>query len=314
MEEPGWTPLVHDPDPHACASVGHDSSVRFGIVAHRASETNLGLAASAPPGCRAFVLDPNSAFRELEPGEAALGRLDVLDTVDGIESGLALLELLAACGVTVLNSATALRLSHDKGATAGALHGANLPHPATRFVERDYGDAPLRFPLVLKPRFGSWGRDVMLCSDAVEYEYALRTLASRPWFRRTGAIAQELVPPLGHDLRVVVAGGEVVGAVKRVAAPGEWRTNVALGATRVPMEPPPNAGELALATATAIGADLVGVDLLPRGNGEFVVLEVNGAVDFGEIYAPGRDVYRAAMRAVAHRLGAREPRPLGALA
>jgi [lysine-biosynthesis-protein LysW]--L-2-aminoadipate ligase len=288
--------------------------MRFGIVAHRASETNLGLAASAPPGCRAFVLDPNSAFRELEPGEAALGRLDVLDTVDGIEPGLALLELLAACGVTVLNSATALRLSHDKGATAGALHGANLPHPATRFVERDYGDAPLPFPLVLKPHFGSWGRDVMLCSDERDYEHALRTLSVRPWFRRTGAVAQELIPPLGHDLRVLVAGGEVVGAVKRVAAPGEWRTNVALGATRIPTEPPANACALALAAAAALGADLVGVDLLPLGTGDFVVLEVNGAVDFGEVYAPGQDVFASAMRALGRRLFAVERKPLTAVA
>ena len=211
------------------------------------------------------MLDPNSAFRDLGPGDAALGRLDVLDTVDGIEPGLALLELLAACGVTVLNPARALRLSHDKGETASALHGANLPHPPTRFVERDYGDAPLPFPLVLKPRFGSWGRDVLLCSNQRDYEHALRTFASRPWFRRTGAVAQVLVPPLGHDLRILVAGGEVVGAVKRVAAPGEWRTNVALGATRVPAEPPRNACELALAAAEALGADLVGIDLLPLG-------------------------------------------------
>jgi RimK family alpha-L-glutamate ligase len=288
--------------------------MRIGIVAHSLSETNLGLAGAAPLGFRAFVLYPDSALRHLAPGAAALGRLDVLDTVDGIEPGLAHLEWLAARGVIVLNPATALRLSHDKLATASALRGANLPHPATRLVERPYGDAPLPFPVVLKPRFGSWGRDVMLCSDEHDYECALRTLASRPWFRRTGAVAQELVPPLGHDLRVLVAGGEVVGAVKRVAAPGEWRTNVALGATRLPAEPPPQACELAVASAAAVGADLVGVDLLPLGPDRFVVLEVNGAVDFGEIYAPGGDVFGSAMRALTRRLLQLEPSGLSAVA
>ena len=77
------------------------------------------------------------------------------------------------------------------------------------------------------------------------------------------------MPLLGHDVRIVVAGGEVIGAIKRVAQPGEWRTNVALGATRVPIEPSPAACELALAAASAIGADLLGIDLLPVGPGRY---------------------------------------------
>jgi len=67
----------------------------------------------------------------------------------------------------------------------------------------------------------------------------LAALACRLWFRAAGAVAQELIPPLGHDLRIVVARGRIVGAAKRIAPSGEWRTNVALGARVVPAEPPP---------------------------------------------------------------------------
>jgi [lysine-biosynthesis-protein LysW]---L-2-aminoadipate ligase len=167
-------------------------------------------------------------------------------------------------------------------------------------LERHAALPDLDFPAVVKPRFGSWGRDVQLCRDRGELEHALETLAFRIWFRTTGAVVQELIPPLGHDLRLVVAGGRIVGAAKRVAAPGEWRTNVALGASAVPTVPPPVASQLALAAAAASGLDLVGVDLLPTGPGGFCVIELNGAVDYRPVYSlPGRDAHSDTMAALA---------------
>ena len=137
---------------------------------------------------------------------------------------------------------------------------------------------------MLKPRFGSWGRDVVLCRTAAEYEEALGDLARRSWFAEQGVLAQELVPPLGWDLRIVVAGDRVVGAARRVAGPGEWRTNVSLGGRSEPFAPPPLARSLALQAAAAVRGDLVGIDLLPTGAG-FVISEINGAVDFRPRYA-----------------------------
>jgi len=144
---------------------------------------------------------------------------------------------------------------------------------------------------VLKPRFGSWGTDVVRCDTPAELRREFARLSSRPWFAAHGLLAQELLPPPEADLRVLVACGEVVGAISRRAAPGEWRTNVALGGTRVHAVPPPEARRLAVAAAAAIGADLVGVDLLPTPGG-WVVLELNGCVDFNEEYSlPGGDVF-----------------------
>jgi [lysine-biosynthesis-protein LysW]---L-2-aminoadipate ligase len=258
------------------------------LVAHHQTPTNTALAAA--PGVE--VLAPDRALRTLVEGDVAIGRLDVSAGLDGIEDGLWELARLEGSGVRVLNRPGALVAAHDKLATARALAAAGVPHPATVHITAPSSGVPLPPPLVVKPRFGSLGRDVVRCRDVAELRANLGELGERPWFRAHGALVQELVPPRGQDLRLVVAGGSVVGAVRRIAAAGEWRTNVALGATREPVCPPPEACALALAAAQAIEGDLVGIDLLPTPDGGFVVLELNGAVEFNHQYAlDGGDVF-----------------------
>lgn len=123
-------------------------------------------------------------------------------------------------------------------------------------------------PLVVKPRFGSWGRSVYRCDDSTALAETLAAISREEWFARHGAIVQTLVPPQGFGLRVLVAAGRVVGVVYRIAPPGEWRTNVNLGAVRRPVDDPPReAVALALRAARAVGTSLVGVDLLPARDG-----------------------------------------------
>jgi RimK family alpha-L-glutamate ligase len=273
--------------------------MRFAVVAHTPSATNQSLVACGWGGVPGELLSPREALLTLGRGDVALARLDVRRSLDGVEDGLWALERLAEAGVSVLTLPAALVRAHDKLLTARLLRRAGLPHPRTTLVERHSELPDVDYPVVLKPRFGSWGADVQLCQDRDELGRALEGLGCRLWFRATGAIVQELIQPLGHDLRIVVAGGRVVGAAKRVAADGEWRTNVALGARPVPADPPPVAVRLALEAAAASGLDLVGVDLLPTGPGGFAVLELNGAVDFRPLYALGAaDVFAEAVAAL----------------
>ncbi|HTZ05634.1 MAG TPA: ATP-grasp domain-containing protein [Gaiellaceae bacterium] len=266
--------------------------MRFAVVANTVTETNESLAAAARSlGVPADVLKPREALRVLEAGDVALARLDVREGLDGMESGELELERLAACGVELLNRPRALAAAHDKLLTARALRLAGLPHPHTVLIAEGVPSAAPELPLVLKPRFGSWGRDVTLCRTRDELDAALERASYRGWFREHGALAQELVPPAGWDLRVVVAGGRVVGSARRVAAPGEWRTNVALGGRSESAPAPPLARALAVEAADAIRADLVGVDLLPTPDGGYVVVELNGAADIRPWYGDESDVY-----------------------
>jgi RimK family alpha-L-glutamate ligase len=268
--------------------------VLLAIVAQRATPTNLALAAAAPAWVDARVLTPELAADVLGPTDAAVGRLDVEDSLDGVEDGLWALGTLAARGVRVLNRAGALLAAHDKLLTARVLERDGLPHPRTRMLHPDGPVPAWSGPVVVKPRFGSWGREVTRCDNEVAFRRHVHELAGRPWFQRHGALVQELVEPAGHDLRVVVAGGVPVGAIARVAAKGEWRTNVSLGGTRVPVDPPTGALTLAVWAAAAAGTELVGVDLLPDGEGGWTVLELNGAVDFTAEYRIDRDPFVAA--------------------
>jgi len=268
------------------------------LIAHRETETNLRLVEAAPRGVEMSIAGPAKSLNLIGPGDAALGRLDVLPTVDGIERGMWEIARLAAEGLPVLNGLRTLVATHDKLQTSRVLAAGGLPHPRTAHLLGPGTPLPLEPPVVVKPRFGSWGRDVVVCHDRAEAKVELERLAERTWFKRQGALIQELIPPPGRDLRIVVAAGAVVGAIQRIAAPGEWRTNVALGGVRRQVSPPAAARELALAAARAAEADFVGVDLLPTPEGGWVVLELNGAVEFTDEYSLDRDVFAAASEAL----------------
>jgi RimK family alpha-L-glutamate ligase len=263
------------------------------LVSQKPTSTTSALAAVTLCDAELVPMTPLEALARLGPGDAALGRLDVKPTLDGIDDGLWALGVLAARGVTVLNGPATLLAAHDKLLTARILRRAGLPHPATRVVRGDrIGPLPGP-PVVVKPRHGSWGRSVTLCSTVAELDDELTRIRGERWYAAHGALVQELVPPVGHDLRVVVVGDRVIGCVRRVAAEGEWRTNVALGARRVEADAPLDAVRIALAAANEVAATLVGVDLLPTDDG-FTILEVNGAVEFTRDYRPGDDVFQEA--------------------
>jgi RimK family alpha-L-glutamate ligase len=263
------------------------------VVTGRSTATSeLLVGAFRERGVRAALISPAQLDGVARAGDIALGRLDVRPSLDGVEDGVWELRRAARAGTLVLNSASSLVACHDKLQTALRLERVGVPHPPTSHVAWDTPPPDVEYPIVLKPRFGSWGRDVWLCESRRELGRCLRHLRDRAWFRRQGVLVQALIPPAGFDLRVVVADGQVVGAVERVAAPGEWRTNIALGGRRRRVEPSPEACVLATHAAAAVGGDLVGVDLLPLADGGHLVLEVNGAVEFTRDYSlPHRDVF-----------------------
>jgi RimK family alpha-L-glutamate ligase len=289
------------------------------IVARAATPTNRLLAAALRRLGYRSAIRPADRTLAVGAGDVVFGRLDVLQTLDGIEPGLGTLARASRAGALVVNSALGLLSAHDKLLTAAALTRVGINHPATIHVTHVRVPLSLEPPYVVKPRFGSWGRDVVFCDSPRALRQELERLQHRHWFRRHGALVQEFVPGprrlRRHDLRLVVAGDRVVGAVERIAAAGDWRTNVALGGERRRVDPPLEAQATALRAAAALRVDLAGVDLMLDERGNYVVLEVNGAVDFTSDYDLTGDVFDSTVDAlVPAAQAATQPTRLGRVA
>jgi ribosomal protein S6--L-glutamate ligase len=280
------------------------------LIAGRPTGTNNALCRALIQGAAWEEFTPHEALEVLRPGDGALGRLDVLPTLDGVDDGLWALGALAARGVHVLNDPPSLLTTHDKLLTARILRRHAIAHPATVHIRDGRVPPAFKTPVVVKPRFGSWGRGVYRCDDAATFSETLARISEESWFQRHGALVQELVPPQGYDLRILVAAGRIVGAVHRIAAPGEWRTNVNLGAVRRPVDDPPReAVALAVEAALATGTALVGVDLLPTVDRGWVVIELNGAVEFTPEYSDWFDVFAETALLLAGEVLERRTRP-----
>ena len=292
-------PMTNQPIPEAGSAV---------VIVGKPTATNCALLEAFAELGHPARLATTGAFPAVARGDVVLGRVDVLPTLDGVEPGLLELSALERQGATLLNRPGAMFAAHDKLSTALFLGRAHVAQPRTAHVF-DGSTPPFPPPYVVKPRFGSWGQEVHLCRDEDELRALLGRLAAQPWFDRQGALVQSLVEPTGRDVRIVVAAGRVVGAIERSALPGEWRTNVSLGAMRRPVRPSLAARALALRAVAALGLDLAGVDIAGEEGGSLRVLEVNGAVDFTAEY--GVDVYRAASSALLQRAGTREVTAVG---
>jgi [lysine-biosynthesis-protein LysW]--L-2-aminoadipate ligase len=258
------------------------------LIAHSLTPTNEALLrAFARQGFAPRLVSPDRAAR-LDPERwFALARLGVRPTLDGIESGFFALRRAEDAGLTLLNRTRELHACHDKLTTAFRLTEAGVAHPRTALVDGESALPSFAGPVVVKPRFGGGGEEVALCADRDELIERLRSVAGRTWFARHGALVQTYVESGGRDLHLVVAAGKVVGAVER---------GVGEGGPRRPITPSHEAVVVALAAARAVGGDLVGVEILPTSDG-YVVLEVDGAVDFGAAYSLGAtDVFDLAAR------------------
>lgn len=189
--------------------------------------------------------------------------------------------LLEAHGVPTVNRAEVIAACGDKMRTSLLLQAAGVPVPRTVVALTPpaalTAAEKLGFPVVAKPLTGSWGRLVTMLRDRQEAETVLEHRAALPSPQQHIVYLQELIDKPGRDIRVLVAGDEVIGATYRYGE--DWRTGVACCGQSRPCPLSAELSELALAAARAVGGGFLGVDLAEGRDGLYV-LEVNHTPEF----------------------------------
>ncbi|MFG1882350.1 RimK family alpha-L-glutamate ligase [Micromonospora sp. NPDC049102] len=225
-------------------------------------------------------VDTRTAWWPLDGGTPEW-RLVLNREIGQIRAGYAA-RALERLGVIGVNSASAIETCADKWHTSIALRAAGLPTPRTALAATPEAAlsalAAIGYPAVVKPLVGSWGRLVTTVPDPDLARTVLEYVAALPGPQAHIVYVQEYVRKPDRDIRVVVVGGEVLGAVYRYSA--DWRTNVARGARTERCALTDRIVELATTAAAAVGADLAGVDLVEDETGRLYVLEVNSGVEF----------------------------------
>ncbi|MEO1100616.1 MAG: 30S ribosomal protein S6--L-glutamate ligase [Pseudomonadota bacterium] len=192
--------------------------------------------------------------------------------------GTAILRQFASTGAYCLNTPAGISASRDKLLAHQLLANANIGMPITTFANspkdtKDLIELAGGAPVVVKLLQSTQGRGVVLA----ETRKAAESLVDA--FRGLDAnfLVQEFVQEAaGADTRCFVVGGKVVGAIKRQAADGEFRSNLHRGGTAQKVRLSKEERATARSAARTLGLVVAGVDILQTSKGP-QVLEVNSS-------------------------------------
>jgi [lysine-biosynthesis-protein LysW]--L-2-aminoadipate ligase len=144
----------------------------------------------------------------------------------------------------------------------------------------------IKYPAVLKPLIGSWGRLVAKLDD---YTSASANLECREemgnffqkifYIQKYIATEEETNQKNPTDLRVFVIGDKCAAAMGRFHKEKDFRSNIAIGGTAEPVEITPELKKISLQASKAVKGEITGVDLM-NDRGELKVIEVNGTPQF----------------------------------
>lgn len=212
--------------------------------------------------------------------------------------GAAVVRQFEMMKVFTATESQALVRSRDKLRSLQILARAGLGLPKTAFtnyskdvktVIKNVGGAPC----VIKLLEGTQGVGVVLAENHNAAESVIEAFNGL----KARVIIQEFIKEAGGaDIRAFVVDGVVVGAMKRQAKEGEFRSNLHRGGTAQVIELTDEEENAALKAAKVLGLGIAGVDMLQSKKGP-LIMEVNSSPGLEGIEgATGKDIANTIIR------------------
>ena len=209
--------------------------------------------------------------------------------------GMQVVNHLETMGVPVVNTGRAIARSRDKVRCLSILAAGGIDVPRTVMARAGANMKRLvaevgGLPCIIKLVRGTQGVGVMIANSLAE----AKTITSTFWQLGQDVCLQEFVAESrGRDVRVLVVGDRVCGAMRRTARKGEFRSNLHRGGVGKIIKLDPVYAHVAVEAARLVGLEICGVDML-EGHAGPRVIELNSSPGFeGLERATRRDVARA---------------------
>lgn len=211
---------------------------------------------------------------ELEAPDAIIPRIGASRTF----FGTAIVRHFEMMNVFSIAGSLAIKRSRDKLRSLQILSNRGVDMPKTVFASnKSNANDVIKLiggtPLVLKILEGTQGVGVVLA----ETKKAAKSVLDAFNGMNVNLLVQEFIEEAGGaDIRAIVIDGEVVGAMKRQGAEGDFRSNLHQGGSATLYKLSRKEKATAIAAAKAMGLGVCGVDMIPSKRGP-LVMEINSS-------------------------------------
>ena len=193
---------------------------------------------------------------------------------------------LEGLGARVINSLRTGILAGNKLFTHMLLQKAGIPTPeAIIAFSKESAMESLEkngYPKTIKPTVGSWGRMVSKLNDKDSAEGIIESRESmHPAYQMY--FLEEFVQRPPRDIRAIVIGDTVAGAIYRVSNDSNWKTNTHLGGSAEVCEVSNELEDICIKAKNTVQGEIVGVDLMESNDKGLVVHEINNTTEFRNV-------------------------------